>query len=372
MNHVEAVTCFINTKSPNKLLIKQQLNLYILSQSYRKFWSRLASRIADRFYRIIVDLGDDDVGRHYSARRPHHPIFPTKTLLRALHKSRSWFTAENIRIPTLLELANDTRDVIPYTSIACIEFHRLLVAILKGYRLGLEKLEADLAVFKQTGGQLNGQELLTETTRLTMHIKHVSCYAAQLQLIVYASLMDIHLDILSTALYTVFQLRQWQSKSEPDPEDVDEDLGTNDELSDLCNSIESDASAVSQTFHQWLCLQVQHRVAVDRLLSHDFPRPISVEVIDSMNIGNTMEPWKTTIEDLASRFHLQGLEEITEALSQMMEKASSPPVFPGTLHCEAILAALMILKEYTPVVPNDVIQKTWVSFSFSSNLSTCI
>jgi len=86
-----------------------------------------------------------------------------------------------------------------------------------------------------------------------------------------------------------------------------------------------------------------------------------------------MENWKTTVQDLASRSHIKNLEKIIEALDKIMEKASDPPLFNGTLHCEVILATLMNLGgSRTPIISNEVIQKASVCPLIASNLSTFV
>jgi len=84
--------------------------------------------------------------------------------------------------------------------------------------------------------------------------------------------MALHCD------WPIFQ--QQQSKSQPNAENVDDDPGLNDELSDLYSRIESNVSDVTDSFLKWLRLQVQHRIAVERLLALDLPRPLSIDVVN--------------------------------------------------------------------------------------------
>jgi hypothetical protein len=138
------------------------------------------------------------------------------------------------------------------------------------------------------------------------------------------------------------------------------------ELAGLHNIIESKPLDIGPTFLQWLRLLVIHQVAIDRLLSLDLSPPLSIAVLDSMNMRNTMEDWKKTIQDTADRSHLANLDKIIESLAKSMGSVPQPSAFLGTYHCEAILASLMRLKKCPFGVSNEVFSKVKVRLLISN------
>jgi hypothetical protein len=272
------------------------------------------------------------------------PIHADKSLLLSLLQAEDWLAAEDIKIPTLLQLAQE--DCNQLSQIACVEFQRLLCAVVRGYLSCLRELGEEFKCYKEIAGQHNYDlaiqlQGLAALTDITWNVSH---YAAYLKKLAYSDLIESHFEILSLIFHKEWILYQQARKNHPDMESSDSESETDNEfgnakLSGLCSAIETKPSGpdISTTLLQWLRLQVKHQVAVDCLMSIQLPRALSIEVIDSAIQGNTMEYWQKTIRDLASCWNVGDLDQIITKLTTVMP-ATQPPAFPQTLHCEAILA----------------------------------
>jgi hypothetical protein len=380
VNHTQAVACFLNAslKNYNKTELTQNFHLYIIARSHKKMYWRVALRLSTRFRKIINAFGDDDIPRCYGQYSA--PIrFSDKPLIRSLHRAGNWLAEEGIHIPTLLSFAEEDCDDVLYSQTACTEFHHLLRGILLGYESNLKKLKNGLPEFKRLAMQADpdGDALLRMLDDLTIHTMNASHYASYLKRLAYSQLIQTHFQIMSFPFYQEWLLDQ-RSGGPPleeseddwtDVEDDDSDLGDHDELIDLYSNVDSKPSDTGTAFLQWLRLQVKPRVAVDRLTSLNLQRPVSIDVIDSMNHGNPTEPWEKTIRDLASRSPIEDLDKIIEELKKILP---DPFEFDGTLHCEAILGSLITILQDNSIpvgVDEKVIQS--VKVCPLNSISTC-
>jgi len=382
VNHAWAVTRFLNAnlQTRDKDELKQQFHLYIILQSHKKLHWRVASALSARFYTIILDFGASDVTRQYrqyfaglrfNRDSKPYPMLSDKKLLQSLRKASSWLSEKAIHIPILLRLAQEDHDEVPYTEEACAEFHSLLSAILRGYESFLKNLKDGLVEFKQIFKQKDRKALLAKMNHLMTLVVSVSQYAAHLQLLTYSKLIVTHLDIMAFAFYQEWSLFQRPPPEESDDEweDIDDDPGDNDELPGLYSNIRSQPNSVCDTFLQWLQLQVKHRIAAERLMSLNLQQPISIEVIDSMNKGNPAESWEKTVRDMAFRGLIEDPDKLVQLLRKIIPHSSH---FDGTLHCEAILASLMmLLQDDAANLDEEVVKIAKVSPSIL-NIFTCL